>query len=71
MLVFVPLALLQLLSVSGELVEEVVDDVCLEDLNPEGVGQLLSISFDLHVEREDRRVSVIKRSRSNSSIKVT
>ena len=56
MLVLVPFTLLQLFSVRGEFVKEVVDNVCLEDFHPQRVGQFLSVSLDLHVERKDRGV---------------
>jgi len=59
-LVLVPLALLQLLSVSGEFVEQVVNDVRLEDLHAQRVRQLLRVPLDLHVERENRRVPADK-----------
>lgn len=68
MFVLVPLALLQLLSVSGELVEEVVDDVRVEDLDPEGVGQLLGVFLNLHVERKYRGVSVPENQNSMNPI---
>lgn len=50
MLVLVPLVLPQLFPVRGELVEQMVNDVRLEDLHSERVGQLLSISFNFYVE---------------------
>lgn len=61
MLVLVSLALLQFFPVRGELVEQVVNDVRLEDLHSEGVGQLLGVSFDFHVEGENRGVSATQR----------
>ena len=52
--VLIALALSQLLLVLGEAIEEMVDDVRLEDLDAEGVGELLGVALDLHVERQNR-----------------
>lgn len=56
----VPLTLLQFLPVGGEFVEQVVNNVSLEDLDTQRVRQFLRVPLDLHVERENRRVSVSK-----------
>lgn len=57
-LVLVPLALLQLFPISGELVKEMIDYVCLEDLYTHRVGQLLCVFFNFHVESQNCCVSI-------------
>ena len=53
---FVPLLLFELLPVLHELVEKMVNDVRLEDLDAQRVRQVLSVTLDLHVESQYRRI---------------
>lgn len=57
MLVLVPFALLKFLSVGGEFVEQVVNNVRLKDLDTQRVGQFLRVPLDLHIKCENRSVS--------------
>lgn len=49
---FLPFLLLEFFPVGHKFVEEMVDDVGLEDLDAQGVGQLLGVPFDFYVERQ-------------------
>lgn len=59
MLEFVAFLALQLLAIVGELIEQMVDDVGLENPHAQRVGQFLCVAFDLDVERQNRGVSVL------------
>lgn len=48
----------QLVAECGELVEQMVDDVGLENLHAQRVGQILCVTLDLHIERQNGGVSV-------------
>lgn len=58
MLVFIAFTLLQLLSIRGELVEEMVNNIRLENFNSKGIGQFLGVSLYLYIECEDGGISV-------------
>lgn len=51
---------LQLVAEAGELIEQMVDDVGLENLHAQRIGQILCVTFDLHVERQNGGVSVVR-----------
>ena len=56
-LVFLPLFLFHLLPVRHEFIKQVVDDVCLEDLNALPVCHLLGLSFHFDVKRQNDGIS--------------
>lgn len=58
---FLPLFGLKLITEGHEFVEEVVNDVRLENPHAEGVGHVLSVSLDLHVEGKNDGVPVRKK----------
>lgn len=51
------LLLLVVLSVFGEGVEKVVDDLSTEDAHAQAVGHLLRVPLHLHVKGQDHSVS--------------
>lgn len=71
MLVFIAFTLLQLLSIRGELVEEMVNNIRLENFNSKGIGQFLGVSLYLYIECEDGGISAnIDRYSSNTNEKM-
>lgn len=56
---FVAFAGLQLFTVGHEFVEQVIDNVGLEDLDAQMIGQILGVTLDFHVEGEDCGISEI------------
>lgn len=62
---FFPFFPFQFVTVAGELIKQMVDNVGLEDFHTQRIGHILCVTFDLNIKRQNRSISAQQKRNRN------